>query len=424
MRSLRQIGSWARLALFATWLATIQGVALAQVADALPSPLRLEDVPRLARQRRAEILASDARARAAAQRPVIVSSLEDPMISPSLDHVPFALEGADASLAVEQRFPLSGIRGHRRRAAEAEAARFRADAHRAALDVELDAVFAFLMLQERRQMLRTAEEQLALGHQLVDAASARYAGGSGAQLEVLRAEVEVARLQGALQSLTAEVHAAEAMLNASLGYPADGPVPPLEGRVREASPPSWPAVKMAAFDQRPELHAGTAEVGRALAEVEVMRSMYVPMAMVRAGPAYTMSDGAGAMLMVGISLPIWRKRLRAGVAEAEAMADMARSDLEAMRRMVEGEGASRLYGVGAAREQFLALRDEVVPRARAAIDPALSAYAAGQVPLVSVIEAAQALWTAQAELIAAEFNLGVAWARLGRAMGDLGGESR
>lgn len=46
-----------------------------------------------------------------------------------------------------------------------------------------------------------------------------------------------------------------------------------------------------------------------------------------------------------------------------------------------------------------------------AIEPAVAGYAAGQLPLVSVIEAVQALWLVQAAVIAADTELGLAWAR-------------
>ena len=65
--------------------------------------------------------------------------------------------------------------------------------------------------------------------------------------------------------------------------------------------------------------------------------MYAPMAMVRTGPSYTMADGTGWMVMVGVSIPLWRDKLRAGVNEARAMVDMASADLEAMQRMIRGE---------------------------------------------------------------------------------------
>lgn len=378
-------------------------------------PLRLADVLELARRNRAEIAVARARARAAAERPAIVSGLEDPMISPSLDHLPFALHGADFSLAVEQRFPLSGVRGYRRRVAEADAQRLRAETDRIGLDVELDAAGAFLMLHERRQMVAIVDSQLALARQLVAAASARYAGGTGSQPEVLRAEVEVSRLEGAARALRAEVEGAEAMLNTSLAQDPETEIPPLESAPLVALPAAWPEVRERALAGRPELAAGRAELRGAEAEVSAMDSMDSPMAMVRTGPAYTMTDGAGWMVMVGLSLPLWRDRINSGVREAQAMVEMSRADLDAMTRMIEGDAAAARHRVLASRERFLALRDEIIPRTRRLIEPSLAGYSAGTLPLVSVTETTQTLWAAESELVAAEFELGLAWVRLERA---------
>ena len=102
------------------------------------------------------------------------------------------------------------------------------------------------------------------------------------------------------------------------------------------------------------------------------------------------------------------------------MVDMAQSDVRAMRTMIEGEALSAREQVLSVRERLLALRDEVVPRARQTINPTLAGYASGQLPLVSVIDAAQALWNAQSELVSAQFELGLARARLERAMGNEG----
>jgi hypothetical protein len=129
---------------------------------------RIDDVSEIALRNRAEVSAADARAEAFAQRPAIVGALEDPMIAPSIDHYPFDMpdeEGEmgdggngrryDWSVSVEQRFPLSRVRGHRKAAAQADAQRARALAYGTELDVVLEA-----------------------------------------QADVLRAEVEVARVQG------------------------------------------------------------------------------------------------------------------------------------------------------------------------------------------------------------------------------------
>lgn len=398
-------------------------------APALPSPesLSIEQVVALAREQRAEISAARNRTLAAQQRPRIVSALEDPMLSPSIDHYPYQTDGMgrryDWSVSLEQRFPLSGVRGHRRRAAEAEAARLAADAERVTLEVELDAAAAFLMLYERRGLLRIAQEQLALARQLVAASSARHASGQAGAADVLRAEVESARLTVQLRSRAEEVRAAEAMFNASVNRPADAVVPTLRAFAYDRMPPTSADAIEAALRSRPELAAGAAEIRRAGAEVEVMRSMYAPMGTVRLGQSSTMAEGPGAMLMVGISLPIWRDRLRAGVSEARAMQDMAQADLDAMRRMVEGQAAAALSQVHAAREQLAGFRDEVVPRARRTIAPTLAEYSSGRGPLLAAIEAAQALWIAETDLVMAEAELTLAWMRLHRAIGDMRGDA-
>ena len=136
------------------------------------------------------------------------------------------------------------------------------------------------------------------------------------------------------------------------------------------------------------------------------------------GPSYTMTDGKGWMAMVGLTLPIWRDKLHAGVAEAQAMRAMSKADLRAMARMIEGEAAAAVNQLQATHDRQAALTTDVLPRARMAIDPAVAGYTSGQLPLVSVIESVQALWLVQADLIAADTELGLAWARLGRAIGS------
>ncbi|HEU4694802.1 MAG TPA: TolC family protein, partial [Vicinamibacterales bacterium] len=206
---------------------TAAGTAAAQANRPLPSPLTLGDVIRIAGEHRDEIQAARARTRAGEQRPTIVSALEDPMISPSLDHLPFMLGGADVSITIEQQSPLSGIRRHRRTSALADVDRLRAEANRTTLDVGIDAANAYLMLQERRRTATLVDEQIAFARDVVNAANARYASGTAPQSDVLRAEVEVARLQALQRSLTGEIRAAEAMVNTSLALDADLPVPPL-----------------------------------------------------------------------------------------------------------------------------------------------------------------------------------------------------
>jgi len=387
-------------------------------------PLALADVARIAWENRAEIVAARARAEALAERPAIVGALEDPVISGSIDHYPFnMMENAEAvgrydwNVSVEQRLPFSRVRSWRRTAARAEAARVRADAERIALDVVLEAQRAFFMVLERRRMALVLGHQHALAREIVSASAARYAAASGPQADVLRSEAELARVEAAQRALNAQTRAAEAMLNVAIGRPAGTSMGPLVEPAAAGAPAPDASLQAMAAQARPELRAGEAEVERASAEIEVMRTMYLPMGMIRVGRASTMADGNGAMVMLGVSVPLWRSRLRAGVAEARAMERMARADLDAMRLMIEGEISTARADVEATSATVQALASDVLPRARLAVDAALATYASGQGTLVSTVEAARALWEARSELVMAQTAAGEARARLDRALG-------
>src|SRR5688572_3599217 len=393
------------LAVIFTAMLADSTVTLAQDV-ALPSPMTLADVVRIATERRDEIQGARARVRASEARPTIVAALDDPMFAPSLDHLPFTMVGADVSFIFEQQFPLSGVRQHRRAVALAEVERVRAEADRTVLDVGVDAITAYLMLQERRRTAALVTEQLTFARDVVNAADARYSAATAPQSDVLRAEVEVSRLDAIGRALVSELRGAEAMLNTSLARDPWLPVPELAPLGLVEPVPSSPAIE-AALTTRPELAAARAGIARAGAEVQVMRDMFRPMLTVRTGPAYTMAEGRGWMAMVGISLPIWRDKLRAGVAEATAMREMSEAELRAITRMLGGEAAAAAYRLQAARDRQQALSAEVLPRAQLAIQPAVSSYGAGQLPLVSVIESVQALWIVRLDLIAAETEVGI-----------------
>lgn len=419
----------------------------------IPVTLTLDQAVQIALEQRQEIAATQARVAAASERPTIVSALEDPMISPAIDHYPFdsmeasnnmaASDDMDApaptdeedmaatpvttensnsrrydwSISVEQKFPLSRVLTHRRHAAEADLMKTAAEAETKVLDIELETTSAFYMLQEKRRMAVITHEQIRLAQQLLNATTTRYSAGQGDSSEVLRVEVEVARLESRLQSLQAEIRASTRMLNAGMGRTPDTPIPELRGPALDKTLPAATDITAKALSLRPELKIGVAEINRANADKKAMQSMYAPMGMVRAGYASTMAEGKGAMLMFGVSVPIWRDKLRAGVAESRAMQHMAHADFEAMKRMVESEALAARDQLEAAQSQFLALRDNVLPRAQRLISPAISAYASGRGNLPAVIEATQALWDVQQEAVMAEAALGIAWARLNRMTG-------
>lgn len=341
------------------------------------------------------------------------------MLSVEVSHLPIPVMGVDGNISIEQQFPLSGVLGDRRRAAEAEAARWTADAGRVAQDVELEALDAYYMLGERRGLAPILDEQIAIVGQLAVVARAHLAAGQGMQADVLRLDNERARLDADRRALDAQIRGAEALLDAALNRPPDAPVPPLAWTDDTSEPPPVDALVREALSRRPELAAARAERSRAFAEVDVMQSMYNPMAVVRVGPSYMMLEWFGVMGMVGISVPIWRDKLGSGVVEARSMATMASADIEAMQRMIAGSVAAARETVAAERTRLLDLQRDILPRARLVVDSAVASFGAGQGPMVAALDAARDLFDVRMQELMDRARLGEAWAKLRRETGEL-----
>ena len=386
-------------------------------ADDLPSPIKPDAVIAYATAHRAEITAAKAKAAAAAEVGKQVRALPDPMVMVSVDHLPIKLDGINASFAVQQEFPLSGVLGDRERVAEAGAKQAAAQVDTTKLDVEYQALAAYLMVLEAQRTIAVLDDQVAIAKQVVAVASARLAVSDVAGVDVLRAQLDVVRLEGERTALDADRKAAASMLEAALGRPVTGEPPVCELTLPAADPPALADLVKKALDRRPELAAMKASVAAARAEVDVMRSMYLPMAFVRAGGAYTMTDGPGFMLMVGVSVPLWRDKLGAGVAEAKAMETMAGADVSAMTKMVEGDVGAARQSVIAARTRLATVRDKVLPLSKSVLSLTIATYTAGQMPLISVLDAEKAVREARMDEVIAEVKAAAAWGRLGRAVG-------
>lgn len=394
--------------------------------------LSLKDAFRMASMARAELRVAAARLEAAQQRPTIVSSLDDPILSPSIDHKPVdPMMRTDKSITLEQSFPLSQVRQHRRRAAEADIEKYQAEVSKAALKINAEVAQSFLMLNESRQLVHILEQQVGLAAQLSKLVAVRHSTGTATQSDVLRVEMEEARLRGRLTMITAQTRSAEAMLNTSLGRAPNVPMPELNvttlfeemagfAKKEEMPGETLRANRLVANRHRAELQVAQAEKNRANAEIAVMKSMYAPMAMVKVGVADTMTAGRGYMLMVGISIPIWRERLHAGVREAKAMVNMAEADKEAMLSMIHGELAAAQENLHGAVANYRSYRNDLLPRAERTLTPTLAEYASGRLPLSAVLETSKALWSLQEEAVMAETNLGAGWIRMCMALGDFG----
>jgi outer membrane protein TolC len=384
------------------WLLTALVIPLPGVAAQAPSApsgpvLTLPALLDTVAVRSPRLRAAEASAEAALHRVEEAATLPDPMVQFGVMNVglPDFDAGMPASMApsvqLVQTFPFPGKLGLQRRLAEAssEMVDYSSDETWWALRDRAASLFYDLYALDRR--VEVMSETLGLLGDFRTIARALYASGGGRQADVLRADVEVVRMEGELKRLGAMRTATAARLNGLLDRSADTPVPqpvlsPLPERVPVADTLlAW------AVTSNPALQRGRVALGRAEDAAELAGRQIWPDVMV--GVTYGRRDrGEGTehmgSAMVGFSLPIHAgKRQYAARSEAMALRRVADADLAEARSDVGARLGVLLAELDAARSLLDLYRTDVLPEARATVESALSSYRVGNVDFMTLVDA-------------------------------------
>ena len=412
--------------------------APAQTAPAQPSSgsgaLTLAVLLARVEERNPALQAMRAGADAAARRRPALSTLPDPVVQLGVMNV--GVPGLETdmpssmvpSIQLMQMVPFPGKLGLMGDIAALDEAIARSASDEMAWEVRERGAAVFYDLYALDRRIEVMRETLALLSDFQQVARAMYASGMGRQADVLRAEVEVARMDGEIRTMEAMRTAMAARLNGLLDLPPDEPVAsPTLGRLPATVPPA-DTLRAWAADTRPLLAKERQGVDRARSSVSLARRELWPDLTV--GIAYGQRPGEMGTermgsAMIGFSVPLFASRRQVAM----------RDEAIAMQRMAEAELVSGEAEVGARVGELLAelertrsltrlYRDEVLPQARATVQSALSSYRVGAVDFMTLVDAQMTVNRFQGELFQLLADHGKALAALestvGRPLPDAG----
>lgn len=371
------------------------GVARAASAQAAAAPdtLTLADALGLALARNPALRAADFRAAAAAERVGPAGALPDPQLQVGFMN---RMAGDLGSIAdpmtmnqfqVMQMVPFPGKLRLARAAARHQATAVAADAleQRRALAGQVRASYFALAYTDRA--LDALRRSRSLLQDFARVAATLYSVGGGLQQDVLRAEVEVARMDEEIASTEQERIAGAARLNALLGRDALVMIGGLDLPADTLALPLIDSLVARALVARAALRAGAERVAAAGAALGAAERERLPDLQV--GVAYQQRPAFPDMLslMLGVSLPIFPGRRQIPLRrEMAAMQEMARAEqldlqnettaevVEARARAERDRTLARLY------------QDRIVPQARAAVQSALAAYQVGKADFATLVD--------------------------------------
>ena len=336
-----------------------------------------------------------------------------------------------AGISVSQRIPWFGKRADRGAVAQklAEAHDERAVSRRAEVVRQVKFAYYDLAYLDRAINITQREEDVLRLYESL--AQARYAQGAGLQQAVVRLQAEITRVQSRLDELLQRRVEIEAALNGLRDRPNREPV-------AEARLESLPAVEVdeqrlhrLGRAQRPEVRAARLRIASEEDNLRLARREHWPDLTLAAawGAVGHRRDEAGrlapprdngkdtASFTVGITVPLRQSQYRAAELEAAARLQAAKAAYRRTVNQVDTEvraAGVRLTMIG---ERIALFQRALLPQAEQALRSTESAYSAGRIGVLDLLDSEEALLDARLELARLKSDYMQALADMERAIG-------
>lgn len=405
------------------------GVPTVALSGEAQSPISLEGLLALARERNSELASMRYEAQAAGERVIPAGALPDPRLRVELEDItrmgeqnptllPNKVGGTRYTLM--QDLPWSGKRDLKSGIAALEAQAVQARAMGTWADVSSRIKSGYAQLYAIGQSERLTREILELMASLENVARGRYAGGLAAQQDVIRAQVEQTNLKNELLALAYERHQTEARLNALVARPASAPLAPPERLSRLPGPASLDATTLEnrVRERNPQLFSDDARLKAAEKTRDLAYKNRYPDFAVGIAPLQSRSSIKEWMLMVELNIPLQQSSRRAQEREAEAMLAAARSRKEATATQVLTDLAEALFAFNTMRRTEALIADSLLPQAELTFRSALASYQNGKADFATLLDAQRQIRQAKQNQIKAQADARARLADIERLLGE------
>lgn len=235
------------------------------------------------------------------------------------------------------------------------------------------------------------QEMLRLLADVEKLSRARNEVGAVTLQDALRAQIEQERLANEIANLQDSRNPLLAQFKGALGLKAEDAAPPVPTKL-ETTPLDLKSDRVLAdaLARNPRLKAMEAEVRRADASIRLAYKARVPdfslglEVDVKPNPVIFTPQA-------GMSLPIWRDKIGAQIAAAQADKQAAAARFSAEQIMVAVEFAEKSFMFREASRNLELLNDRLLPKARQSLDVARSSYGSGKLDFINLLDAQRTL---------------------------------
>lgn len=385
----------------------------------------------LALGRNPEILAAQRAISASSAVIPQVTAFDDPMLvdtfQPFDKHaVQTAAGRAPNTLMLSQKFPWFGKLETRGQIAEQDVQMAMTRLAQAELKVTEDVRLAFYEVQFSQRAIAITEEDAALLRDLLQIAEARYRTGAASQQDVLRAQVELNKIDDRLIALRRQLRQSQADLARVLHTSPESNLMATSEIEIPSAPEHIEQLYQMAAECRPELQERFYAIQKTQRARDLAELNYYPDVTAGLGwQAVSQSDSLSRvangndnlMMTVGVNLPIWRDKLDAGVREWEQ-----RSLENARRYEATLDDTFRLIRrlmvqIDAIQQQLDLFKGSMIPKTEQALRVSTADYRVNKIDFQQLLDNWSDLLTFHLQVARLDANLAQTLASLERVVG-------
>ncbi len=405
----------------------LAGPVGAQEEAVLDPRAELAEYVRYAEQHNPQLKQALARYKAALAKVAPASAWADPRLAYGYFARPVETRSGPQEMrfSAAQTFPWKGKLALKGRIAQQEAKveGQRYAATRRSLVFEVKAAYYDCYFLERA--IAVTEENLRLLAHLEEVGRTRYRGGTGEHAPVLKAQVELGRLEDQLRSLRQQRRPATARLNASLGRAATARIAVPDSLSMAAPEFDEEMLKARLPAANPVLQMQQAQARAQSLGVELAAKQFYPDLTLSLDYIHIGDRGENPLMaMATINLPLWRSFYEAEKRAAKLSHQAALQGVADEKNRLVAELELALYKQRDAQSRSALYRDSLLPKAEQALNVTQRAFAADRSDFLAVIDAQRTLLAFQLAYERARTDQALYWAEIEKLVGEPTEESQ
>jgi outer membrane protein TolC len=358
------------------------------------SVLTLDEVERIALDENPEVHLAARKLAAAEAHVPTAGALDDPQAmyrgwSVPLNQ-PWNYNQAQNMFMLGQSFPGRGKRSLRTSIAKSDVDQAQDELESTRLRVRVEVRKSFIDMLHAQAETRIHDQHIGIAQQAIQAARIKYSVGKIPQMEILKAQVALARLAEHMIRFDKDAEVARARLNTLMGRPADAPLEVRGDYAFNGPLPSLESLTAIAMRSRPDLAQAAASEEKSRREQALAKKGMTPDFSVAAGYMLMPSGQTPRndyMVEGSMSLP-WlnRHKHEAEVNEAGAALSANSAALSALRNSAIGQIEESLAEARGAQRLAQVYQDSLRPQAEATLHAAVIAYENDQASFLDLLD--------------------------------------